>query len=178
MPFETSEFARRRVAVIGGGISGMAAAHLLASDHAVVLFEAEKRLGGHARTVLAGKRGDQPVDTGFIVFNKVNYPHLTRLFDELGVPVAKSDMSFGASVRGGRLEYGLKNLKSVFAQKRNMADPRFLNMMMDVLRFNAHALDHADDPAMTIRELLARLDLGDWFRDYYLLPILRHATGG
>ncbi|ABA80277.1 FAD-dependent oxidoreductase [Rhodobacter sphaeroides] len=171
MPFETSEFARRRVAVIGGGISGMAAAHLLASDHAVVLFEAEKRLGGHARTVLAGKRGDQPVDTGFIVFNKVNYPHLTRLFDELGVPVAKSDMSFGASVRGGRLEYGLKNLKSVFAQKRNMADPRFLNMMMDVLRFNAHALDHADDPAMTIRELLARLDLGDWFRDYYLLPI-------
>ncbi|MGP3698392.1 NAD(P)/FAD-dependent oxidoreductase [Rhodobacter sp. NSM] len=171
MPFETSEFARRRVAVIGGGVSGMAAAHLLARDHAVVLFEAEKRLGGHARTVIAGKRGDQPVDTGFIVFNKVNYPHLTRLFDELEVPVARSDMSFGASVRGGRLEYGLKDLKAVFAQKRNMVDPRFLNMMMDVLRFNAHAMDHADDPTMTIRDLLERLDLGDWFRDYYLLPI-------
>ncbi|MCE6951127.1 FAD-dependent oxidoreductase [Cereibacter sphaeroides] len=171
MPFETSEFARRRVAVIGGGVSGMAAAHLLARDHTVVLFEAESRLGGHARTVMAGKRGDQPVDTGFIVFNKVNYPHLTRLFDELQVPVVESDMSFGASVRGGRLEYGLKDLKAVFAQKRNALDPRFLNMLMDVLRFNAHAMDHADDPVMTIRDLLERLDLGDWFRDYYLLPI-------
>ncbi|PTR16733.1 hypothetical protein C8J28_11230 [Cereibacter azotoformans] len=149
----------------------MAAAHLLARDHAVVLFESEKRLGGHARTVLAGKRGDQPVDTGFIVFNKVNYPHLTRLFDELKVPVVKSDMSFGASVRGGRLEYGLKDLKAVFAQKRNALDPRFLNMLMDVLRFNAHAMEHADDPRMTIGELLARLELGNWFRDYYLLPI-------
>ncbi len=149
----------------------MAAAHMLARDHAVVLFESEKRLGGHARTVLAGKRGDQPVDTGFIVFNKVNYPHLTRLFDELKVPVVKSDMSFGASVRGGRLEYGLKDLKAVFAQKRNALDPRFLNMLMDVLRFNAHAMEHADDPRMTIGELLARLELGNWFRDYYLLPI-------
>ncbi|MEH6776458.1 MAG: FAD-dependent oxidoreductase, partial [Cereibacter changlensis] len=62
MPFETVKFASRRVAVIGGGISGMAAAHLLSRDHAVVLFEAEPRLGGHARTVMAGKRGDQPVD--------------------------------------------------------------------------------------------------------------------
>lgn len=171
MPFETSDFARRRVAVIGGGISGMAAAHLLSKDHAVVLYEAEPRLGGHARTVMAGKHGTQPVDTGFIVFNKVNYPHLTRLFDELSVPVVKSDMSFGASVRGGRLEYGLKDIRAVFAQKRNIADPRFLNMLMDVLRFNAHALDHADNPLMTIRELLERLDLGAWFRDYYLLPI-------
>ncbi|SNX68263.1 hypothetical protein SAMN05878503_10235 [Cereibacter ovatus] len=171
MPFETSEFARRRVAVIGAGISGMAAAHLLARDHSVVLIEAEKRLGGHARTVIAGKRGDQPVDTGFIVYNKVNYPHLTRLFDDLQVPVVKSDMSFGASVRGGRLEYGLKDLGAVFAQKKNALDPRFLGMLMDILRFNAHAAEHADDPVMTIRDLLERLDLGAWFRDYYLLPV-------
>jgi predicted NAD/FAD-binding protein len=84
----------------------MAAAHLLAKTNAVVLYEAEPRLGGHARTIIAGRRKDQPVDTGFIVFNHVNYPHLVRLFDALGVPTTKSSMSFGASIRGGRLEYG------------------------------------------------------------------------
>lgn len=171
MPFETVKFAPRRVAVVGGGISGMAAAHLLSRDHAVVLFEAEPRLGGHARTVMAGKRGDQPVDTGFIVYNKVNYPHLVRLFDELQVPVTESDMSFGASVRGGKLEYALRNLGAIFAQKRNALDPRYWGMLMDILRFNAHAAEHADDPAMTIRDLLARLGSGAWFRDYYILPI-------
>ena len=69
MPFEPSAQPPRRIAIVGGGISGMAAAHQLAPDHAVTLFEAERRLGGHARTVIAGKNGDQPVDTGFIVFN-------------------------------------------------------------------------------------------------------------
>ena len=89
MPFEAAPSPTRRIAVIGGGISGMAAAHLLAADHAVVLFEAAARLGGHARTVLAGKRGDQPVDTGFIVFNKVNYPNLLGLFEKLEYPLKK-----------------------------------------------------------------------------------------
>ena len=107
MPFETPGSAPRRIAVIGGGISGMAAAHLLADEHSVVLFEVENRLGGHARTVIAGKRGDQPVDTGFIVFNKVNYPNLLRMFDQLDVPYVPSSMSFGASIDGGRVEYGL-----------------------------------------------------------------------
>ena len=156
MPFERLSAAPRRIAVIGGGISGMAAAHLLADDNAVVLFEAERRLGGHARTVIAGKRGDQPVDTGFIVFNKVNYPHLVALFDRLGVPVAESDMSFGASIDGGRLEYGLKSLDAVFAQRRNLVNPRFLR----------HAARHRcastrarwrwrSDPTLTIRRLPA-----------------------
>ena len=80
---------RRTVAVIGAGISGMGAAHKLAKTHNVTLFEAGHRLGGHARTVVAGKHGDQPVDTGFIVFNYANYPHLAALFDELDVPVVK-----------------------------------------------------------------------------------------
>ena len=83
----------------------MAAAHLLAPDNAVVLFEAEDRLGGHARTVMAGKRGDQPVDTGFIVYNNVNYPNLVKLFEKLDVPTVPSSMSFGASagIRAGRI---------------------------------------------------------------------------
>ena len=80
----------------------------------VTVFEAEARLGGHARTILAGRRGDQPVDTGFIVFNKVNYPHLTRLFDRLEVPYVPSEMSFGASFGGGRMEYALGSLDQLF----------------------------------------------------------------
>lgn len=170
MPFETGA-AARRIAVIGGGISGMGAAHMLAGSHRVVLFEAEPRLGGHARTVLAGKRGDQPVDTGFIVFNYANYPHLARLFAELDVPVVKSDMSFGASLRGGAVEYGLRDLRAVFAQKRNIANPAYLRMLRDIFRFNARALEVARDPSMTVAEFLRMLGTGDWFRDYYLLPL-------
>ena len=104
MPFDHSPDAPQRIAVIGGGISGMAAARALAECHEVTLFEAAPSFGGHARTLLAGRRGDQPVDTGFIVFNYVNYPHLTGLFRDLDVPVQPSDMSFGVSLRGGALE--------------------------------------------------------------------------
>lgn len=170
MPFETLGQAPRRIAVIGGGISGMAAAHLLAETHSVVLYEAENRLGGHARTVLAGKRKDQPVDTGFIVFNRVNYPHLVRLFEKLAVPVAESSMSFGASIRGGALEYGLASVNTIFAQRRNALSPRFLRMLSDILHFNRNAEAVANDPAMTIRELLGRLGTGNWFRDHYITP--------
>ncbi|MBS8271837.1 FAD-dependent oxidoreductase, partial [Halomonas litopenaei] len=106
MPFEAGTIAPKKIAVIGAGISGMGAAHALAQNHQVVLYEAEGRLGGHARTRMAGKNGDQAVDTGFIVFNYANYPHLTKLFGDLDVPVTKSNMSFGASFSGGRMEYG------------------------------------------------------------------------
>jgi uncharacterized protein len=143
MPFETGASAPRRIAIVGAGISGLGAAHLLADDHRIVLFEAEARLGGHARTVLAGRRGDQPVDTGFIVFNYVNYPHLARLFADLGVPVAQSTMSFSASIGGGRLEYALNDLNAVFGQRRNMVDPRYWRMLRDILRFNANAVEAA-----------------------------------
>ncbi len=171
MPFETLGAVPRRIAIIGGGISGMAAAHLLADDNSVVLFESEGRLGGHARTVIAGKRGDQPVDTGFIVYNKVNYPNLVNLFEKLNVPVTESSMSFGASIDGGRLEYGLASLGALFAQKRNAVDPRFLSMCSDILRFNKMAFLHAQDPSLTIRDLLARIGTGAWFRDYYITPL-------
>ena len=170
MPFETFAGPMRRIAVIGGGISGMAAAHLLATDNAVVLFEAEARLGGHARTVIAGRRGDQPVDTGFIVFNKVNYPNLLGLFERLDVPIEPSNMSFGASIRGGWLEYALASIDSVFAQRRNAVSPRFLRMCRDILHFNAKASATVTS-GMTMRALLAALGTGDWFRDYYILPI-------
>jgi hypothetical protein len=171
MPFEARGAAPRRIAVIGAGISGMGAAHLLADDHEVTLYEAEPRLGGHARTRIAGKRGDQPVDTGFIVFNYANYPHLARMFDRLDVPVAKSNMSFSASLRGGAVEYGLHSLAALFAQKRNAANPRFLRMVRDILHFNRHALDRAQDRELTLGQFLERMGTGDWFRDCYLLPL-------
>lgn len=171
MPFESFKGAPKRIAVIGGGISGMGASHMLSGHHNVVLFEGANRLGGHARTVMAGRNGDQPVDTGFIVFNKVNYPHMVRLFEHLNVPVALSDMSFGASINGGRFEYGLRNLDAVFAQRRNAVSPKFLGMLRDVLRFNKRANELAGDPEMTIGQFLTKLGTGTWFRDYYILPL-------
>lgn len=171
MPFENSAGAPRKIAVIGGGISGMGAANLLADTHNVTLFEAGSRLGGHARTVLAGKTGDRPVDTGFIVFNKVNYPNLTRLFERLEVPIAKSRMSFGASLRGGEIEYALYSIDALFAQRRNFARPGFLRMVRDLVRFNRLAPEFARDRTITVRELLGRLGTGSWFSDCYLGPL-------
>ncbi len=172
MPKDHSPALRRRIAVIGGGIAGMGAAYLLARDHHVSLFEAEPRLGGHARTVVAGKRGDQPVDTGFLVFNYANYPRMTELFAELDVPVTKSNMSFGASIDGGRLEYGLASLDALFAQRRNAANPKFLRMVRDILHFNKNGLRVAqEDRTRTTGQFLEALGTGDWFRDYYLLPL-------
>lgn len=163
--------APKRIAVIGAGISGMGAAHMLGGHHSVVLFEAEKRLGGHARTKMGGRNGDQAADTGFLVFNYANYPHMADLFAQLEVPVEKSNMSFGASIEDGRLEYGLASLGALFAQKRNMANPKFLRMIRDVVHFNKNAVRLSRDEGMTIAGLLDALGMGDYFRKYYLLPL-------
>ncbi|TNF58264.1 MAG: cyclopropane-fatty-acyl-phospholipid synthase, partial [Rhodobacteraceae bacterium] len=171
MPFEIGSGAPRKIAVIGAGISGMGAAHRLGDAHRVTLFEAEGRLGGHARTIVAGRRGDQPVDTGFIVFNYANYPHLAALFAELDVPVVKSNMSFGASIGGGALEYGLHSLDALFAQRANLARPAFLRMVRDILRFNKSGLALSKaNPDLSIGEFLDLMKLGPWFRDHYLAP--------
>jgi predicted NAD/FAD-binding protein len=171
MPFEAAAKPLKKIAVIGAGISGMGAAHMLAQSHHVTLIEAEHRLGGHARTIIAGKRGDQPVDTGFIVFNYANYPHLAALFAQLDVPVTKSNMSFAASLNGGGMEYALNSLDTLFAQRKNLLNPRFLRMIRDILHFNKNALRLSQaNPSMTIAGLLQRLGTGDYFRDYYLLP--------
>jgi predicted NAD/FAD-binding protein len=170
MPFEARASAPKKIAVIGAGISGMGAAHMLSEDHHVTLFEAEPRLGGHARTKMAGKNGDQPVDTGFIVFNYANYPHLAALFKALDVPVTKSNMSFAASFDDGRFEYALATLGSLFAQKRNIVNPRFLGMLKDIAKFNKRALDATRDRSLSLGAFLEDLGTGDWFRDYYLLP--------
>lgn len=172
MPFDHSRGAPRRIAIIGGGISGLAAARLLGRHHAITLFEAEPRLGGHARTVHAGRRGDRAVDTGFIVFNYANYPHFTAMLRDLDVPVEKSDMSFGVSLEGGRLEYALSSTDALFGQRRNILDPGFHGMIRDILRFNAQAEARlgAASP-LTIDQLLDEMRLGRRFREHYLFPI-------
>ena len=168
MPFDARPVPQR-IAIVGGGISGLSAA-LALKDHArVTLYEAEGRLGGHARTVVAGRRGDQPVDTGFIVFNHATYPHLGRLFRELEVPLEQSDMSFGASIEGGRIEYALSSARALFAQPLNALSPVFLGMVRDIVRFNRRAEETVAE-GQTVADLVVALGLGDGFRRYYLQP--------
>lgn len=158
-----------RIAVIGGGISGLSTALALHGHARVTLFEAEPRLGGHARTVIAGRRGDQPVDTGFIVFNHATYPHLGRLFRELDVPVQRSDMSFGASLDGGRIEYALRDARALFARPGNALSPTFLRMLRDILRFN-RAAEATVTGGQSVGALIDALGLGEGFRRLYIRP--------
>lgn len=162
---------RKKIAIVGGGISGLSAAYYLSPSHDVTLYEADTRLGGHARTVMAGKNGDQPVDTGFIVFNYATYPYLTRLFRDINVPVMKSEMSFGASINDGGLEYSLSNLRALTAQKSNLLRPQYYKMIADIIRFGKNAEAAATDDDKTIGELVDELGLGKWFRNNYLMPM-------
>jgi predicted NAD/FAD-binding protein len=119
-----------RIAVIGAGVSGLTAAHKLSQNHEVTVFEAESRLGGHSHTVnVPTPEGDQPVDTGFIVFNDRNYPLFNDLLDELGVSYEKSDMSFSVADEHGRFEYAGSSPNALYATRRNLLDVRFHRMV-------------------------------------------------
>ena len=170
--------ARRRVAVVGSGISGLSAAWSLADDAEVVLFEADSHFGGHAHTVdltLDGVR--HGVDTGFLVFNHATYPNLVRLFGDLQVDTAASDMSFSVQVPEAGLEWSGSNLDSVFAQRGNLFRPRFLRMLRDLMRFNRITTSIAErneegSLQQPIGDFLAEHRFSDSFRDWYLLPML------
>ena len=158
-----------KIAIIGTGISGLGAAYLLHPHHDITVYEENTSPGGHSRTIeIPAPKGKLPVDTGFIVFNDRNYPLLRGLFGHLGVPVEKSDMSFGVSIADGWLEYGSKNM---FAQPANLLRPRFWRMLADIMRFNRQAPRYIDDDSITLGECLDRLKMGDWFRRYYLLAM-------
>jgi len=164
---------RKKIAIIGTGISGLGTAYLLNPHHDITLYEKNPYVGGHSRTIDAKTSdGDIPVDTGFIVFNYRNYPLLTGLFTHLNVPVAKSDMSFGVSINHGWMEYGTQRLSHVLAQKRNLFRPDFWRMVFDILRFNKQAKSYLEsDPQLTLEQCLQRLGMGEWFRQYYLLAM-------
>jgi uncharacterized protein len=168
----------RRIAVIGSGIAGLAVAHGLRGQAAVTLFESGAHFGGHTHTVDM-TLGDvtHGVDTGFLVLNERTYPNLLRLFSQLGVEIAKSEMSFSVQVPGLDLEWSGSDLNSVFAQRRNLARPRFWAMLADLLRFNRLATALANDGGASaldqpIGEFLAQHRFGAAFRDWYLLPMI------
>lgn len=162
-----------KIAIIGTGISGLAAAHELYEKHDITVYEKENYVGGHSRTLeVQTPQSSVAVDTGFIVFNRRNYPRLTALFERLDVPVSRSDMSFGVSIDGGWLEYGTRGLPGVFARKRNIFRARYYGMLRDILRFNRHAKSFVrDNPQAVMEECLAGLGMGEWFRRYYLLAM-------
>jgi uncharacterized protein len=177
---------RKRIAVIGSGISGLSAAYHLRNQADVTLFEAGSYFGGHTHTVdvtLPSPRGmvTHGVDTGFLVFNERTYPGLIGLFAELQVQTSASDMSFSVQTpraSGQRaMEWSGSNLNTVFAQRNNLLSPTFLGMLRDVLRFNtlANALaDRGQDHALMqpLGEFLDTHKFGSAFRHWYLLPML------
>ena len=162
-----------KIAIIGSGISGLGAAYLLNQSADVTVYEKNKVIGGHSRTVEINYNGTKiPVDTGFIVFNNRNYPHLTKLFDILGVAKTKSDMSFGVCVDEGRLEWSAQSLLSVFGQKSNFFNPKFFTMLLDMRRFFRCApqiLKRTD--VITLGTYLDELKMGEAFREWFLLPM-------
>ncbi|MDP9877550.1 putative NAD/FAD-binding protein [Variovorax boronicumulans] len=163
----------QRIAVVGTGIAGLSCAWLLSQRHEVTVFESEPRPGGHSHTVDApGREGTVPVDTGFIVYNEPAYPNLTALFRHLRVPTAASDMSFAVSLDAGTLEYAGTDLRGLFAQKRNLARPRFWAMLRDLLRFYREAprdAQAAGDQALD--DYLDAHRYGRAFRDDHLYPM-------
>jgi len=159
-----------RIAVIGAGVSGLSCAWLLGAQHDVTLYEAGDRLGGHANTVeVAGT----PVDTGFIVYNEVNYPNLTALFAHLGVPTKPAEMSLAVSLDEGELEYGSQNLASLFAQPSTLLRPRFWSMLRDLNRFYRTAPGHLAtlDPVVSLSQYLRDHGYGAALRQDHLLPM-------
>ena len=163
-----------KLAVIGGGISGLVAAWLLHGRHQVTLFESADYVGGHTRTVdVATPSGVRAVDTGFVVYNEVTYPNFIRLLERLEVASQPTAMSFSVSCRASGLEYSGSSLNALFAQRRNILNSQFLAMLRDVSRFNRDAAEVLDsDPGdMTLGEFLQERNYGEGFRRHYLVPM-------
>jgi predicted NAD/FAD-binding protein len=164
-----------RVAVIGAGISGMAAAYLLSHKHEVWLFEKEPRLGGHTHThAIETSRGVLPIDTGFIVHNDRTYPNLVRLFQQLGLARQSSDMSFGVSCRQTGFEYSSRGLSGFFAGRSNWYRLGHYRFLAEIMRFNRVAHQLLQDPAnaeISLRDYLHANRFGGEFTRYYLHPM-------
>lgn len=165
----------QRIAVVGSGISGLAAAWLLSQKHEVTLFEAAERLGGHTNTVDVTLDGvTHPVDTGFLVYNTQTYPQLTALFAHLGVGSFETEMSFAVSLESPSLEWSGSSLATVFGQRRNLLRPAFWRMLADIVRFNRESvawLDAHPDDGRTLRDFLAAGGYSPAFAEWYLLPM-------
>jgi uncharacterized protein len=165
----------KRIAVVGSGISGLAAAYFLSRRHEVHLFEKDGRLGGHTHTVVAdSSAGPVALDTGFLVHNDRTYPRLVRLLTELGVETVSSDMCFAVACAGTGLEYSSRGPRGFFAQVRNVLNPSHLGLLTEILRFNREApklLASPDAERMTLGEFLEVKRFSEIFVHRYLLPM-------
>ena len=164
-----------RIGIIGSGIAGMTAAHLLQEEHDVHLFETDGRPGGHANTVTVDlPTGPVAADTGFLVYNERTYPLFTRLLAELGVATHPSEMSFSLTDLRNGLEWRGTSLSTVFAQRRNLVRPAFLAMLADIVRFNRLSRALLAQPGRepgTLADLLAGHRWSPGFLDWYLIPL-------
>ncbi|WP_097461259.1 NAD(P)/FAD-dependent oxidoreductase [Mangrovitalea sediminis] len=167
---------RQRIAVVGTGISGLTAAWMLSRRHEVHIFEANDYAGGHTHTLPVERHGRVwPVNTGFIVFNDWTYPNFIRLMQVLGVESEPSDMSFSVQSERRGLEYNGTSLNTLFAQRRNLLNPRFINMIREILRFNRITRDELARDVIQADETLAaylrRHRFSNYFRDHYIIPM-------
>lgn len=164
-----------KIGVVGSGISGIGAAWLLSKQHEVHLFEAESRLGGHAHTVVVNEAQNSiPMDTGFLVYNELTYPHLTQFFKHLNVETMESSMSLSVQVQQKNLEWSGGNLNTIFGQRKNIFKLSFYKMLLEILRFGREAETNRQAAlrhAWTLGELLQARKYSEAFKTDYLLPI-------
>lgn len=167
----------KEVAIIGTGIAGLGCAHFLYRDHRITVFERGDHVGGHSNTVKVPEPGTGrwvPVDTGFMVYNRVTYPNLCRLFDRLAVPVKPTDMSFSVRDHRHGIEWCGSSLNHIFAQRRNLFSWRFIKMVRSIDRFNREALAALEDPDLqrrTLGDYVERRGYGRDFLELYLVPM-------
>lgn len=164
-----------KVAIIGTGIAGMAAAWLLNDHCKVTVFEQNNYVGGHTNTFTVPEDGREiPIDTGFIVFNKQNYPNLLKLFQKLEVPYKPTNMSFSVQHKPEKLEFNGSGFNGIFGQRRNLLRPRFYRMLSDIVRFNKESVAVLEDPGYagyTIKDYTTEKQFGSDFMEKYLLPM-------
>lgn len=163
-----------RIAIVGGGVSGLVAAFLLDPHHDIVVFEAAAEAGGHTHTVpIATPDGTVTVDTGFIVYNERNYPNFTRLLGRLGVVTQPTSMNFSVRDDAADFEYNGSTLNQLFGQRQNLMRPAFYRMVMDIVRFGREAPQAILDGAAhaTVGEYVERARLSRPFVDHYLAPM-------
>lgn len=166
---------RENIAIIGTGISGLGCARFLSSCHDVTLFEKDDRIGGHSHTVMVDEgAGKIPVDTGFMVYNEVTYPLLTRLFRELEVGTKPTSMSFSVQHAGEGLEFNGGSLNLLFGQRRNLFNLRYWRMLAQINRFNRETVEELANPAfgeMPLRDYVKARGYGAEFLEWYLSPM-------
>ena len=164
-----------RIAVIGSGISGLSAAYYLSKKFKVDLFEKEDHFGGHSYTYnIEEPDKSVPVDLGFIVFNELTYPNLINLFKDLKVLYEKSDMSFSVSVKETNIEYGGKNLNSLFSNKKNIFNLNFLKMLKEIISFYKLAPNFLKNNSenISLGDFLDNYKVSDYFKNYHIIPMV------